>query len=165
MSECGSDLPRTCPATPSGQNGRVSLVGILQQQNGVPALVWPRFPLLPCQQRLGGEMLAEMINTIETGIGIGLFPIIGIGIGIGFKQTLLIGIGIGIGKFLFWLIGFGIGIGKFQGTTIGFGIGIGKIQFITIGFTIGIGKVYLSAIGIGIDCQLLDFPIPIPIVL
>ena len=55
----------------------------------------------------------EMINTIETGIGIGLFPIIGIGIGIGLKQTLLIGIGIGIGKFLFWLIGFGIGIGKF----------------------------------------------------
>ena len=37
-----------------------------------------------------------MINTIETGIG--LFPIIGIGIGIGFKQTLLIGIGIGIVK-------------------------------------------------------------------
>ena len=66
---------------------------------------------------------------------------------------------------MFWLIGFGIGIGKFQGTTIGFGIGIGKIQFITIGFTIGIGKVYLSAIGIGIDRQLLDFPIPIPIVL
>ena len=59
------------------------------------------------------KRLAEMINTIETGIGIGLFPIIGIGIGIGFKQTLLIGIGIGIGKFLFWLIGFGIGIGKF----------------------------------------------------
>ena len=54
---------------------------------------------------------SEMINTIETGIGIGLFPIIGIGIGIGLKQTLLIGIG--IGNFLFWLIGFGIGIGKF----------------------------------------------------
>ena len=55
---------------------------------------------------------AEMINTIETGIGIGLFPIIGIGIGIGFKRTLLIGIGIGIGKFLFWPIGFSIGIAK-----------------------------------------------------
>ena len=36
--------------------------------------------------------MAEMINTIETGIGIGLFPIIGIGIGIGFKQILFIGI-------------------------------------------------------------------------
>ena len=57
VSECGSDLPRTCPATPSGQNGRVSLVGVLQQQNGVPTLVRPRLPLLPCQQRLGGEML------------------------------------------------------------------------------------------------------------
>ena len=66
---------------------------------------------------------------------------------------------------MFWPIGFGIGIGKIQRTTIGFGIGIGKIQFITIGFTIGIGKVYLSAIGIGFDHQLLDFPIPIPIVL
>ena len=31
-----------------------------------------------------------MINTIETGISIGLFPNVGIGIGIGFKQTLLI---------------------------------------------------------------------------
>ena len=40
-----------------------------------------------------------MINTIETGIGIGFFPIMGIGICIGFKQTLLIGIGIGIGNF------------------------------------------------------------------
>ena len=78
-----------------------------------------------------------MINTIETGIGIGLFPIIGIGIGIGFKQTPLIGIS--IGKFSFWPIG------------------IGKIQIITIGFAIGIEKVDLSAIGIGIDCQLLDF--------
>ena len=120
---------------------------------------------LRSQSPIPFDAYAEMINTIETGIGIGLFPIIGIGIGIGFKQTLLIGIGIGIGKFLFWLIGFGIGIGKFQGTTIGFGIGIGKIQCITIGFAIGIGKVDLSVIGIGIDCQLLDFPIPIPIFL
>ena len=37
-----------------------------------------------------------MINTIETGIG--LFPIIGIGVDIGFKHTLLIS----------WPIGFGI---------------------------------------------------------
>ena len=57
----------------------------------------------------------------------------------------------------------GIDIGKIQHTPIGFGIVIGKIQCITIGFAIGIGKVDLSAIGIGIDYQLLDFPIPIPI--
>ena len=80
-----------------------------------------------------------MINIIEMGIGISLFPIIDIGIGIGFKQTIIN---------LNW-----------------YSIGIGKIPFITIGFVIGIGKVDLSAIGIGIDCQLLDFPIPIPIVL
>ena len=58
---------------------------------------------------------------------------------------------------------FGIGIGKIQCTTFRFGIG--KIQCITIGFAIGIEKVDLSAIDIGIDCQLLDFPIPKPIVL
>ena len=66
-------------------------------------------------------------------------------------------------KFCSGLLVFGIGIGKIQCTIIGFGIGIGKIQFITFGFAIGIGKGDLSAIGIG--CQLLDFPIPIPIVL
>ena len=78
-----------------------------------------------------------MINTIVKGIGIGLFPIIGIGIDIIFKQTLLIRIGIGIGKFLLW--------------PFGFSIGIGKTQCITIRFAIGIGKVDLSSIGIGID--------------
>ena len=33
---------------------------------------------------------SEMINTNETGIGIGIFPIIGVGFGIGFKQTYLL---------------------------------------------------------------------------
>ena len=41
-----------------------------------------------------------MVNTIETNIGIGIFPVIGIG----FKLTLLIGFG--IGNFLFWPTGF-----------------------------------------------------------
>ena len=57
------------------------------------------------------HLTTEMINTIETGIDICLFPIIGIGIGIGFKLALIIGIGFGIGKFLFWTIDFGIDIG------------------------------------------------------
>ena len=68
-------------------------------------------------------------------------------------NTIETGIGIGF----FPIIGIGIGIGFKPNLVIG--IGIGKVQCITIGFAIGIGKVDLSAIGI--DCQLLDFPIPI----
>ena len=63
----------------------------------------------------------------------------------------------GIGICLFSIIGIGIGFGFEQ--TLNIEIGIEKILFQLIGF--GIGKVDLSAIGTDINCQVLDFPIPI----
>ena len=89
---------------------------------------------------------AEMINTIGSGIGIRIFPIIGIG----FLEITDIGIGIGIGFFENANIGIGIGIGFFETATIGIGIGIGFFENANIGIGIGIGFLDNTNIGIGV---------------
>ena len=102
-----------------------------------------------------------MINTIETGIGIGLLQLLELeSTQPGYSKLVLV-----LANFSSGLLNLVLVLDKFDILLLVLVLLLKKCNILTsLGFgVVGIGNFIFSTIGIGIDCQLLIFSIPIPV--